>query len=86
MAISSSTLSILHRSSKAALDGGCIRHYSLVSSFSTFDKTSSNNNPRSNTLYSAATDDCSNVHRRNDIVSRFASTASGNKRYHSHFY
>ena len=86
MAISSSTLSILHRSSKAALDGGCIRHYSLVSSFSTFDKTSSNNNPRSNTLYSAATDDYSNVHRRNDIVSRFACTASGNKRYLSYFY
>jgi len=81
MARSSLTLSILQRSGKAALDGSCKRHSSILSSISTFDFKLSNQSSNQNCFHSVANNGSTTVYSHNVIQSRFSSSSPANKSY-----
>ena len=78
MARSSLTLSILQRSGKAALDGSCKRHSSILSSISTFDFKLSNQSSNQNCFHSVANNGSTTVYSHNVIQSRFSSSSPAN--------
>ena len=81
MALSSKTVSIIHRTCKLAIDGSYKRQYSNLSSLSSLNHKNKRLSTNPKDCNFLRKDFAVKFHKHDAIVTRFSSSSAGNKRY-----